>query len=164
MNGGTSRQPDVLMAEYRRRLEETSSHSDLEFERKQVSVALRRTRRQEDRITEAYINEAMDLDRYKEEMGKLHQRREDLERASKDIERRESEEKHSRKALGQMESFCHRVAQGLNALGFEERQQLLRLVVERIALGDNTIRIETIIPTGDGNVRLGYRHPEIVEG
>ena len=141
-----------------------SVRNGLEFERKQVSLALKRTRRQEDRITEAYINEAMDLGRYKQEMGKLGQRREGLEKALKDAERRESQEKQSREALGQIESFCHRVAQGLDALGFEERQQLLRLVVERITLGDNTIRIETIIPTGDDDVRLRYRHPEFIEG
>ncbi len=160
----TLKQPDVLVEEYQRRLEETSSRSGLEFERKQVSLALKRTQRQEDRITDAYINEAMELDRYKQEMSKLGQRREGLERALKDVDRRESQEKHSREALGQIESFCHRVAQGLDALNFEERQQLLRLVVERITLGDNTIRIETVIPTGDDDVQLHYRHPEALEG
>ena len=39
--------------------------------RKQLAVALKRVQAQEDRITDAYINEAMDLNRYKAEMDKL---------------------------------------------------------------------------------------------
>ena len=94
------KQPYLLMEEYQRRLEETSSHTGLDLERKQVELALKRTRRQEDRVTDAYINEAMELDRYKQEMEKLGQRRQDLERALKDIDRRERQERHDREYVG----------------------------------------------------------------
>ena len=47
----------------------------LEQERKQLSVALNRLAVQEDRVTEAYVNEAMELDRSTTELGKLRGRR-----------------------------------------------------------------------------------------
>ena len=47
---------------------------------------------------------------------------------------------------------------------FEERQKLLRLVVERITVEDRRVRIETVIPTGNDDVQLRARHPEPVEG
>ena len=43
-------------------------------------AALKRLKSQEDRLTDAYLNEAMDLKRYKSEMDKLAKRREELER------------------------------------------------------------------------------------
>ncbi len=64
--------------------------------------------------------------------------------------------------MGQIEGFCNCVAQELDAMNFGERQQILRLVVERITLGDNALCIETIIPTGDDDVSLHYRHPGFI--
>jgi len=49
--------------------------------------------------------------------------------------------KNSR-ALEHLERFCRQVSQGLETLTFEERQQLLRLVVERITVDNGRIRIE----------------------
>ena len=51
-----------------------------------------------------------------------------------------------------LEQFCHQVAQGLDALTFEERQQLLRLVVESITVGNGRVRVETVIPTRQDNL------------
>ncbi|MBI4234518.1 MAG: recombinase family protein [Chloroflexi bacterium] len=157
-------QPQVLVEEYKRRLAHARMPDALEAERKQVALALKRVKAQEDRITDAYVNEAMELDRYKAEMQKLRQRREELERAAQDIERRERQEQDSCRALERLERFCRQVAQGLEAMTFEERQQLLRLVVERITVEDGRVRIETVIPTGDGGVQLRARHPERSEG
>ena len=57
------RQPDLRVAEYQRRLEQSPSSNALEYERKQPALALRRVRVQEVRVTDAYINGAMDLER-----------------------------------------------------------------------------------------------------
>ena len=156
-------QPEVLVEEYRRRLAQTDSPHGLEVERKRVALALKQVKAQGDRVTDGYINEAMELDRYKAEMEKLRARRQELERVTKDIDRRERQEADSRTALEHLERFCGRVAQGLDALTFEERQHLLRLVVERIVVEDGRVRIETVIPTGDDDVQLRTRHPELVE-
>lgn len=155
-------QPQVLVEEYQRRLAQSAMPDAVEAERKQVALALKRNKAQEDRITDAYINEAMELDRYKAEMEKLRQRSRELEKTSRDIERRAQQEIDSRNALEHLERFCRQIAQGLEAMTFEERQQLLRLVVERIIVEDGRVRIETVIPTGDDKLRTP--HPELVEG
>ncbi len=142
------RQPDVLVAEYERRLEQASSQDNLERERNQVALASKRVKVKEDRVTDAYINEVMELDRYKVEMERLRARRQELERAARDIEQRAKQEADSRAAVKHLEQFCSRISVGLDSLTFEERQQLLRLVVERITLADGRVRIETVIPTG----------------
>jgi len=48
-------------------------------------------------------------------------------------------------------------------MSFEERQELLRLVVDRITVEDETVRIETVIPQGDDYSQLRTRHGEPVE-
>ena len=156
-------QPDLLTAEYERRVGAATAPAALEAERKHLVLALKRTRLQEDRLTDAYINQAMELDRYKEEMEKLRQRRASLSQAEEDIEQRAHEEHDSQAAVGHIQRFCGTIAAGLDAMTFEEQQQFLGLVVERITVKDGVARIETIIPMEDQD-RLRNAPAEPVEG
>ncbi len=154
--------PQLLTEEYQRRITRACTPDALEEERKQTKLALKRVKTQEGRITDAYVNEAMELDRYKAEMEKLRARRQELERARRDIDRRDRERQDGLKALEHVEKFCESVSVGLEAMTYEERRQLLRLVVERITVEDHTVRIETVIPTGNDD-KLRARHRELVE-
>ena len=154
------RGPVVLVEEYEQRLKDVPSHDEAGLEGKQVGLALKRVKKQEDRVTDAYINEAMELERYSVEMDKLRERLSQLERIATDIERREQQQTDRRMALERLEQFCREVSNGLDAMTFEERQQLLRLVVERVTVEDDRVRIETVIPTGGDDVQLRAHHPE----
>ena len=103
------RGPVVLVEEYEQRLKDASSHDWTGLERKQVGLALKRVKKQEDRVTDAYINEAMELGRYSVEMEKLRDRRSQLERIAKDIERREQQQTDRRAAVEHLEQFCREV-------------------------------------------------------
>ncbi len=131
-------------------------------ERKGAALALKRVKYQEDRVTDAYINEAMDLDRYKAEMDKLRLHKTGLERAAQEIDRREQRGRDSRKGLEHLESFCRDITRGLEAMTFAERQQLLRLVIERVTVDNGSVRIETVILTGQVD-ELRNRRGELVE-
>ena len=145
------KQPQALVTEYERRIESGVS-GDFEADRKTISLAIKRMKAQEDRITDAYVNEAMDLVRYKAEMNKLKGRRQLLDREAKDLKTRVRHESDTRDALRHLEQFCQRVSEGLDQLTFEEHQRLLRLVVERVTLTENNVRVETIIPNkGDAD-------------
>ncbi|MCH8088271.1 MAG: hypothetical protein IIC81_10570 [Chloroflexi bacterium] len=81
-------------------------------------------------------------------MGKLKARREALERERRQLERLHQEQVRGEDALVRLEAFCKRVSQGLENLSFEERQKLLRLVVDRIVVDGQHVRIEGVIPQG----------------
>ena len=131
-------------------------------ERNKLGIALKRVAAQEDRVTEAYVSEAMDLDRYKEEMEKLKSHRQELDRSQREIDQRQRQKQDTQKALAHLERFCHQVSKGLTSLTFDERQQLLRLVIERITVENGVARIDTVIPPDQDNLR--NRYPEPVEG
>ncbi len=156
------RNPDLLLQEYERRMEQAATPEGLDADRKRTAVALRRTHAHEDRITEAYVAEAMDLERYKGEMEKLRQQRTELERDAGEIDRREKQQHESRSAVDDLGRFCRQISQGLDAMTFEERQQLLRLVVERVIVEDGHVQVDAIIPAPqDGE--LCNRRGELVE-
>ena len=128
-----------------------------------MALALKRVTAREDRITDAYVNEAMDLERYKAEMDRLRAQRQELESMGQEIELRALQEDTSRKSLEQLEAFCCQVALGLEHMTFEERQQLLRLIVERITVENGRVKVETVIPTGQGDGQLRNLSGEPVE-
>ena len=157
------KQPNILIAEYERRFSDLGSADAIEREQKQLSLAQKRLAVQEDRITEAYVNEAMELNRYKIEMEKLRERRGGLANMQNQMLRKATQEQDANAGLRYLKNFCDRVSQSLENLTYEDRQKLLRLVVERITVEDNRVRIETIIPPNQG-VQLRTRRPEPVEG
>ena len=77
----------------------SDSGSGLEHERRQVELALKQVRIKEDRITQAYANEAMDLKRYKTEMDRLRARIQELDGIARDLDRRSEQERRTGSAL-----------------------------------------------------------------
>ena len=94
-------------------------------------------------------------------MDKLRQTRDELERATRTLDERLQQQEDSAKALEHLSKFCNQVSRGLDALDFEERQQLLQLVVEGVTVDNGRVRVETIIPGGDNHLRNA--HGELVE-
>ena len=102
------------------------------------------------------------LGRSKEEMDKLKSHRQELDRSQREIDQRQRQKQDTQKALAHLERFCHQVSKGLTSLTFDERQQLLRLVIERITVENGVARIDMVIPPDQDNLR--NRYPEPVEG
>lgn len=82
------RNPMVLRQQYSDEMEQLQVASDYGVEQKQLQLALKRIVNQEDRITDAYRNDAMELDRYKSEMENLRNRRETTRSQLTDLEKR----------------------------------------------------------------------------
>jgi len=157
---GALQNPKMLAQECQRRLSQSQSMVGQEGEEKQLTLALKRVKSQEDRLIDAYKNEVIDLPRLKEEMGKLKARREQLERQRQDLDRAARHQADAADALERLDAFCQRVAKGLQSLTFEERQKLLRLLVDRIVVGRQSVRIEGIIPLDRPNMR-GVLRPTV---
>jgi site-specific DNA recombinase len=156
------REPGLLAQEWERRKSQSQAPDDIEAQLKQVDLALKRLKAQEDRLVDAYKNEAIELPKLKEEMGKMKARREQLDRQRQDLERRSRERAEAADAVERLEAFCRRVNQGLEHLTFEEKQKLLRLLIDRIVIEGGKVQIHGIIPLdGHGEVismRPRYSH------
>ena len=62
------------------------------FAKKKLELAIKRVKVQEDRVTEAYVNQVMDLDRYKMEMNKLQVQISDMEMSRRELDRRQQQQ------------------------------------------------------------------------
>ena len=151
--------PDTLVEEYRRQVAQADAPDVKEVERKQLETALKRLKSQQDRITDAYINEAMELPQYKSQMDKIREGRQLIEQSLAEVEKRKRLWDMERQALTRLEAFRETVSQGLENLTFEERQSLLRLIVEKIVVDEGKVRVEAIIPLDEASGDLVRLRP-----
>ena len=154
--------PDLLAKQYESQIAQYANADHSETDRKQIKAALKKAKTQEARITAAYVNEVMDLELYGAEMGKVQHHRSQLERQIEELDLRNRQEQDSQSALENLNRFCGQVDLGLDAMSFDDRQQLLRLLVEGIHVENDIVRVETVIPPVEGNLR--NLRPEPVEG
>jgi hypothetical protein len=146
--------PELLATQYRTQLSDSSVSAEFELSKRHIALARKRVVVQEDRMTGACRNEANELDRFKANMQKLNQRRKGLE----------EQEESGEYALEHLDRNYNKVADGINALTFEERQQLLRLVAERTVVRHDSVRVETVIPSGNRHAGLLCTcHPDLVQ-
>jgi len=151
--------PDTLVEEYRRQVAQADAPDVKEVERKQLETALKRLKSQQDRITDAYINEAMELPQYKSQMDKIREGRQLIEQSLAEVEKIKRLWDMERQALTRLEAFRETVSQGLENLTFEERQSLLRLLVEKIVVDEGKVRVEAIIPLDEASGDLVRLRP-----
>ena len=160
-------QPDLLKRQFQSQLQDLAGEEMTAQERAALGSGLKRLGTREDRITDAYVAEAMALDRYKSEMAKIKRQRDDLEEQLIQLDDRVADIEHSRKAMEGIDEFCALVADGLGSMEFDDRQTLLQTVVESITVDDGRVRVEGVLPIGGTDDRpdeLRPRHPEAVEG
>ena len=81
------------------------------------------------------------------------------ERRLKEIEQHLRHIERAAEYRGQVEEMAERLSAGLDSMGFDERRELLRLLVDEIVYDDDKGRltIKTILP-------LGQLHPAPREG
>ncbi|MFC1945095.1 recombinase family protein, partial [Chloroflexota bacterium] len=140
------KQPERLVEEYQRRIAHEDMPDTIDQERKLLEVALKHVKAQQDRITDAYVNEALELPQYKVKMEELRAKQKQIENQLAESERRAQRRLQDKDTLTKLEAFCEAVSRGLDNLTFVEKQELLRLVVERITIDTDKVRVEAIIP------------------
>ena len=143
-------------------MSENAGAQPVAAERKKLGIALKRVAAQEDQVTKAYVSEGMNLNRYKEDRDKLKSHRQEFDRPQGEVYQCQRQKQDTQKALAGLERFRHQVSKGLTSLTFDERQQLLRLVIEQLTVENGVARIDTMIPPDQDNLR--NRYPEPLEG
>ena len=154
---------DLLKSEYERQLAYSGASNGPEAEQRLTGVAIKRIKTQQDRLTDAYTTQAIELEEFKKRMDALRQQMHGLQERVAALQRQANQHEAARSALDELDSFSDTVGKGLANLTFVERQKLLRLVVERVVAKDDRVRVEVAIPVGTG-AALRTGDPEWSEG
>lgn len=100
-----------------------------------------------ERLTDAYLANVLQLGEYKRRKLELEKRLSVIAEQKRQLEANVGH--HDQLAgMGQsMETFCQRVQQGLAEATFEQKRQLIELLVDRVVVTGEEVEIRYVIPT-----------------
>jgi site-specific DNA recombinase len=100
-----------------------------------------------ERLTEAYLAAVVPLAEYRRRRGELEQRRQALEEQYRQLEVQVDRRNELAGLAQSMEDFCGRVRQGLAQATFEQKRQLVELLIDRVIVSDGEVEIRYVMPT-----------------
>jgi site-specific DNA recombinase len=123
-----------------------------------------------ERLTEAYLGAVMPLTEYQRRRADLEKRQQALARQEEQLRREGAQMQEIAGLEASVEAFCRRVASGLDKATFEQKRQLVELLIDRVVVTGDEVEIRYVIPTAESSehirfchLRLDYfRHPGLV--
>ena len=127
-----------------------------EREKERIGRKLKALDREVGRLIDAYQAEVIDLAELKERRERIEEHGRMLKRRLSEIHEKRADREQQIRLLEGLEQFSESVRDSLAEPSFETKQQVLRLVVDRIMVEDDKVIIHHVVPTGP--VRLQTRH------
>ncbi len=114
--------------------------------------------RQRQRLLEAYLAEVIDLGAFQRQDGALAGQQADLLAREREVAAQGAR-------LVQVSAIAHSMTQvleqlrvGLGQAGFEQRRQLVELLIDRVVVTDGQVEIRYVIPTTDHSTKTRFCH------
>ena len=145
---GLVQEPQKLESEYQSRLA-TTEKDNSEQERKRLESELRRLEKAADRFLDLYGDERFDKEQLDNKLYANSRQKKVIKEQLQALDRRKQEEANQQRRWNDLQAFCDSVKVGLGNLADDERQRLLRLLLERVTINGKSIRIELAVPLDD---------------
>ena len=99
------------------------------------------------RLTEAYLSAVIPLTEYERRRKEIEQRQQGLENQAGQLLAQVNRHKDLAGLVSNIEDFCQRVQTGLSNATFEQKRQLVELLIDRVVVTDSEVEIRYVIPT-----------------
>ena len=107
-----------------------------------------------DRLTEAYLNGVIPLEEYRRRRTDTEQRQQALQEQQRQLDQHTDRQNELAGLAQSIEGFCQRIRQGLEQANFEQKRQLVELLIDRVLVTNTEIEIRYVVPitpTGEKN-------------
>jgi site-specific DNA recombinase len=110
------------------------------------------------RLTDAYLASVLQLEEYKRRRQELEQRLQSIAEQVRQLEVNVGRHDELAGIVQSIEAFCERVQQGLTEATFEQKRQLIELLVDRVVVTGNEVEIRYVIPTSKSSEQIRFCH------
>ena len=131
---------------------------ELQARRENLRKSMASMKGQLERLTEAYLAQVLTLEEYKRRRQDLEQRINGLENQVRQLEISAKEHIELSGLVTSIEDFCKRVASGLNEATFEQKRQLVELLIDRVVVNNEEVEIRYVIPTSPKGETTKFCH------
>lgn len=111
-----------------------------------------------ERLTEAYLSGVVPLAEYQRRRADLEQRGAALDSQDRQLQAQAQQHAELAGMVKSVEWFCQRVQQGLDQATFEQRRQLVELLIDRVVVIEPQLEIRYVIPTSQAGEYTRFCH------
>ncbi len=140
--------PKLIREEIDRRLESGRRLSPARRRGDSVSKELQRVHRSSQKLVDAYQEDLLQLDELRPRIKELRKRQKALETEQRSLEAQQVDEESLLQITHSVDDFLQRLSNSAETLDILQRQQVVRLVVKEVLIGQHSIRIRHSIPIG----------------
>lgn len=133
-------EPGRIEREYQRRLM-NKKKSGRSHTAESLAASIKRIKRGIARMIDAYEDGLVDRGEFEPRIKRAKDRLAKLEEEAKVHAERETEEQQLRLVIGRLEEFAERVKGGLNETDWMTRRQIIRALVKRVEIDDQSVRV-----------------------
>jgi site-specific DNA recombinase len=110
------------------------------------------------RLTEAYLNGVIPLAEYQRRRDDLEQRVEAFNRQEEQLSTQANRQAEVSGLVKSTEDFCRRIQSSLQSATFEQKRQLVELLIDRVIVNDGDVEIRYVIPTTPDSEHVRFCH------
>jgi site-specific DNA recombinase len=131
---------------------------ELQARRTTLQQSASRLQKQLDRLTEAYLAAVMPLAEYQRRRQDLTQKLHSLTQQQSQLAAQVDRHREIAALTTSLQDFCNRVRLSLDNATFEQKRQLIELLIDRVIVTDDTVEIRYVFPTSTGSEHIRFCH------
>ena len=131
---------------------------ELQARRANLRQGQARLQQQLDRLTEAYLHEVIPLAEYQRRRADLERRVEAFQQQDGQLNAQANRHTEITALVKSVEDFCQRIRAGLHQATFEQKRQLVELLIDRVIVNDGDVEIRYVIPTSPQSEHIRFCH------
>jgi len=131
---------------------------ELQARRENLRRACVQIEQQLNRLTDAYLGEIIPLVEYQRRRAELEQRITGLNAQTNTLAVQTDRQKELVGLTESVTDFCQRVQQGLANATFEQKRQLVELLIDRVIVTNDEVEIRYVVPTGPNGEHMRFCH------
>ncbi len=150
--------PDLITHELERAQAGEWLPQALQAKRNTVRQALARLERQQERLLEVYLAEIIMRDEFERKRQELARTHNGLQQQLRQLEHKARKQIETLTLANNIQEFCQRIQPTLDNLNFEQRRQLVELLIDRVIVDDEKVEIRYVIPTSPNGENTRFCH------
>ncbi len=115
-------------------------------------------RQQLERLTDAYLRSVIPLDEYERRRHDLEQKEGALADQAQQLAAEADRQREVAGLVGSIEAFCTRVCASLATASFEQKRELVVLLIDRVIVTDGDVEIRYVVPTTQASEHVHFSH------
>ncbi len=131
---------------------------DLKARRETLRKARANLTAQVDRLTEAYLAEIIKLSEYQRRRQALQAKLDSIDEQNKYLQRDVDRQSEIAALTASMTEFCQRIQAGLASASFEQKRQLVELLIDRVIVNGDQVEIRYVIPVSSKGELTRFCH------